>query len=729
MTIKGRLTVMSVVMVVMGGILVGMQYGMDQLQHEADQAEQLVADIKVDMLLIRQHEKDFLLQRDLEYSNQFERQYRDLRSDLATLDRSLLQIGYPTAQIAELRDSMGDYQQRFTSLVTLHQRAGLQYDEGAQGELQRLAEKIEAEISPKEGQRLREALLKLRSHEKDFLLRFDLSARDQLVATLDQLDWILVGYPQQKKRVLEALFSSYRAAFFRLVAARLQAGVENNLGLQGELAGLAQSVEMQVEKLISGLSQFLQRDYESMRQLRFAALSVMVLIMVLWVMLVSSRIGRETRRLVGEIRELGESKNLSRRILSPSSDELGFVAHSINHMLDQAAETRAELNRSNQAREAVEELSFAKDQFLASMSHELRTPLTAIIGNSDYLLDATVCGNCEGSSALGVIRSIKSAGESQLALVNDILDTSKIESGKFSIEEHPYNLAVLLEHVGSMLKVRAIDSGVHLAIEQRNQEAFELLGDRQRIEQILINLIGNAIKFTPAPGKVTLTTWVEREQLNFKVEDTGIGMAPGAMDHLFKRFEQADGTISRRFGGSGLGLFISINLAELMGGTIDVASQEGQGSAFTLMLPYRRSEVSIVQQNEAPADSLQLRHYRGRVLIAEDVPMLQQLASRMVERVGATVSIAENGLKAVEQLGEQSYDLVLMDMQMPEMDGLEATRKIRAAGNRVPIVACTANVMEQQREAFREAGCDDFLAKPFEQKDLLAFLERYLEVV
>jgi len=216
----------------------------------------------------------------------------------------------------------------------------------------------------------------------------------------------------------------------------------------------------------------------------------------------------------------------------------------------------------------------AKDEFLASMSHELRTPLTSIIGNSEYLKERE-----REQELQEVIGDIEAAGRSQLALVNDLLDMSKIQSGKFSIDEVPYDISVLLRDIEHMISIRAHEADLKVVVEQKNVEKYQLIGDGQRIGQILINLISNAIKFT-ATGSVELTTWVDAGKIIFQVKDSGIGMSAQQQEQLFQKFQQADGSISKRFGGTGLGLYISLNLAEMMGGTIDVSSQEGVGSIF-----------------------------------------------------------------------------------------------------------------------------------------------------
>ncbi len=382
------------------------------------------------------------------------------------------------------------------------------------------------------------------------------------------------------------------------------------------------------------------------------------------------------------------------------------------------AERTHELVKANQV----------KDEFLATMSHELRTPLTSIIGNSEYLLEGGQCeATQEQSESCEILRSITSAGKLQLALVNDILDMSKIESGKFTIEPYPYNLTLLLGDLERMFESRIQDEGLTFKIEQKNREACLLMGDGQRIGQILINLISNALKFTEK-GEVSLTTHTESEKIYFTVEDSGIGMSPEVVEKLFTRFEQADGSISRRFGGSGLGLYISMNLAELMEGSIEVSSREGEGSIFQLVLPYNCSDLperreQAVEKRESVLD----RQLSGHVLIAEDTPLLQQLERRTLEKMGLEVTVANNGKEAVELTEQYCFDAILMDMQMPEMDGIEATRILRERGITTPIIALTANVMDQHRNEFIEAGCDAFFGKPIDKDELKSQLAEYLQ--
>ncbi len=364
----------------------------------------------------------------------------------------------------------------------------------------------------------------------------------------------------------------------------------------------------------------------------------------------------------------------------------------------------------------------AKDNFFASMSHELRTPLTAIIGSAEFLKQSSLTTDQEK-----LLQTIDLSGNNLLSLVNDILDLSKIEAGKFEIDYAPYDLAELYEHIETTFAARARDAGLQFEVEQRVSSAFQLWGDDKRITQILLNFISNAIKFTQE-GSVKLSSWREGELLCFAVEDSGIGMSQEVIDRLFQPFEQASSGTSRRFGGTGLGLHISKSLAEMMGGEVSVESEEGKGSRFELRLPYEESDLFAdpVVAHKAQQHTAVTR-FRGEVLVAEDTPELQMLERKLLESMGATVTIANNGAEALTKASEDDFDLILMDMQMPEMDGLEATDLLRKMGNNTPIVALTANVMQKHKQLFRAAGCTEFLSKPIDKRALQEVVARYLK--
>ena len=404
-----------------------------------------------------------------------------------------------------------------------------------------------------------------------------------------------------------------------------------------------------------------------------------------------------------------------------SEQESSFLSQ-IAHVLSVGISRYYDRESLIDARKESDKANLAKDEFLASMSHELRTPLTSIIGHSELLMDS----GCSQEDAEKILHSIHNAGANQLALVNDILDMSKIESGKFAIDETPYDLSVLLRDVKQMFTVRAEDAGIQFVLDQKHNEQCLLMGDVQRLSQILINLIGNAIKFTEQ-GEVKVTVWMDGGDLYFQVKDSGIGMSEETLSELFQRFHQADGSISRQFGGSGLGLYISENLADLMGGRINVSSRYGVGSIFELVIPYQPTDTLASAGNAIERSSIMDEQLSGHVLVAEDTPELQLLEQRILESIGLSVTVVEDGEQAVWQVNHSHYDLVLMDMQMPVMDGIEATKTLRAQGHSLPIIALTANVMQKHRDAFNEAGCDGFLGKPIDKNELRKLLRQHLQ--
>ena len=379
------------------------------------------------------------------------------------------------------------------------------------------------------------------------------------------------------------------------------------------------------------------------------------------------------------------------------------------------------------ARELAEAGSRAKSEFLASMSHEIRTPLNGIIGYADLLLDESGIG--------GRIRQygerIRSAGAALLTVVNDILDVSKIEAGQVEIASRPFAPAALIDNTLSIVRGLADAKGLGLGVSLDPAIPTWLAGDEDRLRQVLLNLLNNAIKFTPT-GRVDLSAAVaatdgETVRIAFHVTDTGIGIPIDKQDRLFRRFSQVDGSYTRAHDGAGLGLSICKSLVELMGGTVAVESDEGRGATFSFSVALRRADTPAAAARDSGGQ--RVRKPR-RLLLAEDVPLNQELARMILEGAGHTVDVVADGAAALRAVEGGAYDLVLMDVQMPVMDGLSATRRIRAlAGEagRIPIIALTANVLPQQVAEFRVAGMDGHVGKPFVRGDLLDMIDRWAE--
>lgn len=411
---------------------------------------------------------------------------------------------------------------------------------------------------------------------------------------------------------------------------------------------------------------------------------------------------------------------------------LFYVAAVLHYTLRRAISLRLSqelLAKSlDEARLTAESASRAKSEFLARMSHEIRTPMNGVIGMATLGLD-----RARDSDIRECFEVIDQSAHALLGIINDILDISRVEAGKLRVEEQPFRIKEVVRGVVMSLGTLGRQREVKLTEEMSNQIPEIIQGDALRVTQVLTNLVGNAVKFTQPGGTVTVRlTRVEHRGpwLQLAVIDSGIGIPASIQNRIFEAFEQGDGSIARRFGGTGLGLAIAASLVSLMGGTIRCESKEGVGSTFLVELPCREGVIAESLERETrplPQEGIDTQNKR-RVLVVEDNRVNQLVTQKILEGAGYEVVTAEDGEAALSRWREEPFDLVLMDCQMPRVDGFEATRRIRTEERNgyTPIVALTAHAMEEERHKCLTAGMDDFVTKPIERHQLLEVIARRL---
>jgi len=474
-------------------------------------------------------------------------------------------------------------------------------------------------------------------------------------------------------------------------------------------------------------------------------------------------ISRPVTELADIAKSVTEKNDLTVRASKISDDEVGSLVDAFNEMLSKIyrensirkqAQNELSKHRDNlertvrlrtqelesssekadlMAREAVA-ANQAKSQFLANMSHEIRTPMNAVIGFSDLLSDENLA-----DEQMGYVNTIRNSAQNLMDIIDDILDFSKMEAGKLETEIKECNLGEIFEIISSLMRPTATKKGLSFEILQTSSLPATIKTDPTRLRQCLINLLGNAIKFTET-GHVYMNVSLEQKDnsesyIRFDIEDTGIGIATEDYGLIFESFSQADYTNTRKFGGTGLGLAITRQLTELLNGNLSFTSEHGKGSVFTMTIPF---DVNVTDQGsldkydtvkhlqETVGKETHQQRFSGKILVAEDDTANQTLFEVLLKKTGCQFTIVSDGKEAVDKIQAENFDLVLMDMQMPNMNGIEATKVIRRAGIKVPIIAVTAFAMIGDSKKFIDSGCDGYLSKPIDIKELNEIIGQYM---
>lgn len=570
---------------------------------------------------------------------------------------------------------------------------------------------------------------------------------DEIASTLNQVfNEIIEIDPASNEQIKQSRksFAAYYSVASRLSKAMIDGSLPAN-----SIDSSIITMRYRLEAFQKSLHRFRQESYnnftgtidEANNEANRALVSGLVIGFIVVILIgaiaffVSSFISHELGNVIASLREMTNGKgNSTKRLSSRGKGEIGELEQAFTSMSEKLKASQQQLEKHNDeliaAKTAAEKASKAKSVFLANMSHEIRTPLTAIIGFSELILESDQTMQDRVDAIQIVIRN----GKHLQQIINDILDLSKVEAEKLEIEHIDFSPFDILADIKALASLQANEKGLEFKVNYNFPLPDKVTSDPLRLKQILINLLSNATKFTDEGGiRLEVNYARQTQQMIFKVVDTGIGITQDKQGKIFDAFTQADASTTREYGGTGLGLHLSQQLAQMLGGDLTVESAKEVGSCFTLSIVVGVSESTklvyqleqrVVEQGLAVLnDKLKMT---GRVLLAEDNPDNQRLISLYIHQIGAEVTVAENGRLAMNLALNEDFDVILMDMQMPIMGGLETTRELRGRGYKGAIVALTANVLHKNQQECLNAGCDDFLAKPIDKRHFYETISHYL---
>jgi signal transduction histidine kinase/CheY-like chemotaxis protein/HPt (histidine-containing phosphotransfer) domain-containing protein len=716
--------------------------GVIEADEHNDRLVQLVNTIHTNLLQMRRAEKDFLLDPAEGYVTRHRKLTRRVETDLNML-LALPHVGISDVQLQRVRAEMTRHAREFRHVVRLSNALGRDQDVGLQGIFRRAVHGIEEIIVRAKLERLTVLMLTLRRHEKDYILRRD----EKYVGRFDSgmraftAELARAALPRASKAKVARLAEQYSEIFHRWVASARS--------LRRETARLDKSYETMRTDLTAILANAMAVETETEEQFGTVlttarvTLFVIVVLVLLGSIALAVAIGRSILRPLGAINtalaELADGDTEREIPATDRRDEIGEIARAAVVFKENAI-----------ARAGAEAASEAKSSFLATASHEIRTPINGIIGIADLLLETPL-----DDKQRSLVTTSQRSAKDLLGIIGDVLDYSKLEAEMVELEERDVDFFQLVDHVFSVLGVEAAKKSIDLSWHHPENLPRYLKADGGRLRQVLFNLVGNAVKFTDQ-GAVTLFV-MHREaadgaiDLRCEIKDTGIGIKPAHQEKLFARFTQGEQSTARTHGGTGLGLAISRQLVELMGGEIGLQSMPGEGSTFWFTVRCALGEpVDAAEDISATADPPSGSAQRTdaasdaatvvvaptldpsvplHVLVAEDNRVNQMLVKEILRAEGHSVEIVENGAEAINAAKQGGFDLILMDVQMPEVDGIAATEEIRTlpgAQGQVPIIAVTAHAMVGDRESYLAAGMNEYVSKPVDRKVLFATIHRTL---